>query len=220
MYNFFSKAGITPGAVHSDGAYGNEENMSYLKEEGIDNYLKYWSYRRENINKWHQEQVRREDFEYEQEFDRYRCLKGNYLCFTEKKEKISTTGYKKTVKIYKADVDGCRNCPFKGNCTKAENKVIEVSEKFEKLKNEARENLRSEKGKELRRRRGFEVETVFGDKKENNGRRRFLLRGKAKVLIESGIYYTSHNLRKLYSKIFKIMIDECLKGQMVIDYAT
>jgi hypothetical protein len=109
------------------------------------------------------------------------------------------------VRQYKALEQDCGVCPFKDSCTKAESRGIEISEKYEQLKAEARMNLESERGQELRRRRGFEVETVFGDKKENNFRRRFYLRGKAKVLIESGIYYTSHNLRKLYKIILRMI---------------
>jgi hypothetical protein len=164
--------------------------MSYLKEEGIGNYLKYGTYQCEKSAKWHKEKVRREDFSYEQEHDRYRCVNGKYLFFIEEKEIILPSGYKKTVRNYKALERDCNGCPFKESCTKAENRGIEVSEKYERLKDEARMNLDSERGQNLRKRRGFEVETVFGDKKENNWRRRFYLRGKAKVLIESGIYYT------------------------------
>jgi transposase len=209
---------VVPEVIHTDGAYGNEENMSYLEEEGIGNYLKYGTYQREKSKKWHQEKVRREDFIYEQENDRYRCVNGKYLCFTEEKEITRSSGYKKRVRQYKALEQDCSRCPFKGSCTKGKSRGIEISEKYERLKNEARNNLDSERGKELRRRRGFEVETVFGDRKENNQRRRFLLRGKAKVLIESGIYYTSHNLRKLYRIILRMIIEGFRNNQMAIDY--
>lgn len=193
--------GENPYLVHTDGAYGSEENMAYLEEEEIGNYLKYSTYRREKSTKWHQEQVRKEDFHYEQEHDRYRCPRGNYLHFCYEREKTTVSGYRRKVRRYQASEQDCIKCPFKPFCTTTDRRGIDVSPTYERLKEQARNNLESEKGKDLRRRRGFEVESVFGDKKENNQRRRFLLRGRKRVLIESGIYYTSHNLRKLYGKI-------------------
>ena len=85
--------GSLPGLVHSDGAYGNEENMSYLEEDGIGNYLKYNTYRREKSRKWYREGVRKESFLYEKEYDRYRCPHGAYLDFTEERERTTNSGY-------------------------------------------------------------------------------------------------------------------------------
>lgn len=209
---------IVPGVIHADGAYGNEENMSYLEEKEIGNYLKYGTYRCEKSRKWHQGKVRKEDFLYEQEYDRYRCVNGKYLYFEEENERVLGSGYKKTVRTYKALEQDCSGCVFKEACTKGKSRGIEISEKYERLKDRARSNLDSEKGQELRHRRGYEVETVFGDKKENNFRRRFYLRGKAKVLIECGIYYTAHNLRKLYWIILKMMMEGIRGYQMTIEY--
>ena len=70
--------------------------------------------------------------------------------------------------------------------------------KGERLKQQAKENLNSEKGKELRDRRGNEIESVFGDGKMNKCKGSYLLRGLVKVNIEAGLYYISHNLRKLH----------------------
>jgi len=72
-----------------------------------------------------------------------------------------------------------------------------LSWKGELLKQQARENLNSDKGKELRKRRGNEIESVFGDGKLNKNKDRYLLRGLSKVNIEAGLYYISHNLRKI-----------------------
>ena len=65
------------------------------------------------------------------------------------------------------------------------------------LAKQLRENLESDKGKDLRKRRGNEIESVFGDGKMNKNKGRYLLRGLAKVNIEAGLYYISHNIRKI-----------------------
>ncbi|MDH4200124.1 MAG: hypothetical protein OEV66_07060 [Spirochaetia bacterium] len=46
--------------------------------------------------------------------------------------------------------------------------------------------------------------TVFGDQMNNNKKRRFLLRSLRKVDIEAGIYFSSHNIRKMYQFLMKL----------------
>ncbi len=61
--------------------------------------------------------------------------------------------------------------------------------------------LNSEFGKEIRSQRSTDVETVFGNLKQNNGFRRFLLRGLKKVTIEMGLMAIMHNIKKIKSFI-------------------
>ena len=49
----------------------------------------------------------------------------------------------------------------------------------------------------MRSLRPIEVESVFGDIKNNFGVRRFMLRGLEKVTIEWGLYSITHNMRKM-----------------------
>jgi hypothetical protein len=57
--------------------------------------------------------------------------------------------------------------------------------------------MQTEKGKGKMRQRGHDVETVFGDIKQNQQFRRFHLRGIEKVTIEITIVAIVHNLRKM-----------------------
>jgi len=68
-------------------------------------------------------------------------------------------------------------------------------------KKEAFENLTSETGIKLRKQRGVDVETIFGDLKQNLKLRRFLLRGIFKVRLEFGLYSLAHNLKKMHKII-------------------
>ncbi len=65
-----------------------------------------------------------------------------------------------------------------------------------RYKERAREKLRSEEGRELSVRRMTEVESVFGQIKNNRGFRRFLLRSLPKVSLEVGRHSLAHNLLK------------------------
>lgn len=71
--------------------------------------------------------------------------------------------------------------------------------KLMEYRRQARENLTSETGIALRKKRSVDVETVFGNIKQNMRFRRFHLRGLAKVNTEWGLVCIAHNMRKLAS---------------------
>ena len=64
------------------------------------------------------------------------------------------------------------------------------------LRTQAHELLTSERGVQLRKRRCHDTETVFAQLKHNKGFKRFNLRGKDKVEIETGSLAIAHNLKK------------------------
>jgi len=88
--------------------------------------------------------------------------------------------------------------------TKAKgNRVIQRNERWLRLKEKAKRILGDERYKELRKQRSVEVETVFGQIKGNQGYRRFLLRGTAKVSTEWGLLVLGYNLKQLFRAIHK-----------------
>jgi hypothetical protein len=56
--------------------------------------------------------------------------------------------------------------------------------------------LNSEQGIQKRKKRCWDVESVFGNIKQNHRFRRFMLKGKEKVEIEWGLLAIAQNLRK------------------------
>jgi hypothetical protein len=59
--------------------------------------------------------------------------------------KKTATGFKQTLKRYQAK--SCENCPMRGACHKSkENRIIEVNENLNRLKQKAFEKLNSEEG--------------------------------------------------------------------------
>lgn len=78
-----------------------------------------------------------------------------------------------------------------------ENKLTRITDpKIKKLYTKAHNMLNSERGTHLRKQRSHDVETVFAQLKHNKGFRRFNLRGKEKVEIETGLLALAHNLKK------------------------
>ena len=109
--------------------------------------------------------------------------------------KKTTTGFKQTLTRYQAK--NCENCPIRAVCHKSkENRIIEVNENLNRLKQNAFEKLNSEEGIQRRKKRCYDVEPVFGNIKQNHGFRRFMLRGIEKVGIEWGLIAIAQNIRK------------------------
>ena len=104
--------------------------------------------------------------------------------------------------MYQCEKGLCKYCRLKKKCLSSKNKTstrtLQFSWLAERLKDQARQNLDSDKGKELRKRRANEVESVFGDEKLNKLKRRYHLRGIKKVRLEAGLYYVSHNIRRIH----------------------
>ena len=189
--------GKMPKNAHGDAAYGNEENWSFLKEKNINNFLKYGTYRKEKSEKWRNEKFRLNDFLFNSHKDEFICKNDKRLSLVDEFDETTATGYVRHMKQYRAPEGVCTHCPFRALCTKSNARTLDVSWNGEKLKQQARENLESDKGKELRKRRGNEIESIFGDGKMNKNKGRYLLRGLKKVSIEAGLYYMSHNIRKI-----------------------
>ena len=197
MEGTIDNLGKIPENANSDAAYGNEENHGFLEENDINNFLKYSLYHKEKSKKWREKSLRLADFIYDKNKDEFICKNNAKLSLVDKFEEATRTGYIRSIKQYRAPEGVCLSCPFRALCTKSKARTLDVSWKGERLKLQARENLESEKGKELRKRRGNEVESVFGDEKLNKSKGRYLLRGLAKVNVEAGLYYVSHNFRKI-----------------------
>lgn len=199
MEGVIENLGKAPENANSDGAYGNEENHAFLEEKKIGNFLKFNSYHKEKSKAWREKMFRLEDFTYDEDKDEFTCRNSVTFSFLEAQERKTKTGYLQKFKLYKVPEDACVKCPFRDKCTKSNTRTLQVSWNAERLKKQARENLNSDKGKELRKRRGNEVESVFGEQKLNKLKRRYHLRGLLKVNIEAGLYYISHNLKKLHT---------------------
>jgi len=87
---------------------------------------------------------------------------------------------------------------MRGPCHKGnENRIIQPNPQLIRYKNQIREKQNSEKGKQDRSQRPTDVEAVFGNIKNNQNFRRFMLRGIKKVEIEAGLLTLAHNLRKM-----------------------
>jgi transposase len=187
-----------PQHIIADSIFGTEENSELLEQKGIDNYMKFPLYRKEQTRKYKTNPFNKDNFSYDQQSDTYTCPDNRQLSFKGIRKDKNRNGFISESRLY--ECEDCHGCPFAERCKKSidNNRTILVNENLERYKELMRTNLSTQKGDKLKRKRGYEVESCFGDLKSNQGFRRFGLRGKEKVKTEAGILMISHNLRKIH----------------------
>lgn len=188
--------GKAPKVVIADAGYGSEENYALLEKKEVVAFVKYGMFDKgQNENHNSKYPFSANKLFYNQEQDCCICPMGQQMSCTGTSKRKTSTGFEQTVKRYQAR--NCANCPLNGACHKSKgDRIIEVNENLNRLKQKAHELLNTEEGIERRKKRCFDVEPTFGNIKQNHGFRRFLLRGKEKVEIEWGLIAIAQNLRK------------------------
>ena len=189
--------------VTADSGYCSEKNLLYLKEKGIESYIKLQDHEKrktrayaEDISKYYNMRV--EVFEDEQF---YICHDGRELRHirTETKEQ---NGYTQTFEVYGcADCSGCEHkarCLYKYNAEKdtERNKVMKINEQWDELREKSHANIQSERGILKRQTRSIQTEGHFGDIKENENFRRFNYRSADKVYKAFMLYAIGRNINK------------------------
>jgi transposase len=196
LQSYHDKYAHYPDLAVADAGYGSAENYEFLDKNGIESFVKYNYFHKEQSRKFKLDISRVENLYYNATDDYYICPMGQKMQAVGKAWRESELGYKYEVVYYQAK--NCSSCPLNGACHKQKgNRRIEVNKKLNLYKQKTRENLMSDEGRVLRGRRCTEVEQTFGQIKWNKKFNRFLLRSLPKVSIEIGLIAIAHNLQKL-----------------------
>lgn len=185
--------------IVADAGYGSQENYELMEGKGIEAYVKYNYFHKEQKRKQQQNPFLVQNLFYNHEKDFFVCPMGQKMNCIGTGKRNSAKGYEAKVSYYQAQ--NCQGCPLRSLCHNSKtNRRIEVNHRLNALKFKAKERLNSEKGKQHRSKRPIEVEAVFGQLKSNNKFTRFTLKGFEKIQIEFGLMALAHNLRKLRAK--------------------
>lgn len=189
--------GKYPEKTPADAGYGSYDNYSYCKEHGIELYMKYSGYRKEQ-----------EKLSDKNRFKSYRMKPnedGEILCpaghvFTLEWEKTNTKGrYPRTIKFYRNE--HCEGCPFRAQCTRSRNgRTLMYTKKLDMYQKEVRENLETAEGKELMKQRSIQSEGIFGQIKQDYEYDRLWRRGETGVKLEILLVSMGHNLRRYHNR--------------------
>jgi len=186
-------------AVVADSGYGSEENYDYLEKEGIEPYVKYSYFHKEQKRAFQNNAYLSDNLYYNTQGDYFICPMGQHMTLVGQYTKTNPSGYESCIKRYAAA--NCKGCPLKGQCHKAKgNRTLEVNHNLRRQKQKAREKLLSDKGLEHRSKRPIEPEAVFGQIKYNKGFNRFKLRGMDGINLEFGLIAIAFNLSKMARK--------------------
>jgi hypothetical protein len=185
--------------IVADAGYGSEQNYEMLEKKGIEGYVKYNYFHKEQKRSIKNDPFLVQNLYYNQGQDFYVCPMGQRMQKVSTSTRITDNGYKSQVSHYPAI--RCEGCPLRGMCHQAKtDRIIQVNHRLKELKATAKQRLTSEKGLVHRSKRPVEVEAVFGQMKSNNKFNRFTMRGLPKVELEFLLMALGHNLRKMVSK--------------------
>lgn len=203
FYNsFLNRYGRLPQVGVADSGYGSEENYRFMEEAGIEAYVKYNWFHREQRMHYEPSPFSPHSLYYNADEDYYVCPMGQHM------ERVGTnlskteSGYVTESALYKAR--RCEGCPLRGSCFKGKaDRVIEVNHNLNEYRRKARERLTSEEGIRHRGRRCIEPEAVFGQAKYNMAYKRFRHFGLDKVTMDLAFFAIAFNIKKMCSRAAK-----------------
>ena len=200
--SYFGRYGRFPLADVADSGYGSEENYRFMEEAGIEAYVKYNMFHKEQRMHCQPSPFSPQAMFYNSKEDYYVCPMGQHLTRTGTAQSKTESGYVAEISRYKAQ--RCQGCPLRGSCFKAKgDRVIEVNRRLNEYRRKARERLTSEEGIKHRGRRCIEPEAVFGQMKYNMAYKRFRHFGMDKVKMDFAFFAIAFNLKKMCSKMAK-----------------
>lgn len=181
--------GSYPRAVCADAGYGGIQNYSFLKRNGIGNYVK--------TNTWEGEASGKRPAYYRiDENGEIVCLSGRKAV---RKEMPSRHPKKPNSDFY--EIKSCRNCQYSLYCKKnlkkkRRNRIFEINREFLEEKKKAFDNLLSPRGIEMRINRSIQIEGTFGIIKQDMRYERIRRCGMKKVGMEIMMTFLGLNIRK------------------------
>lgn len=188
-----------PDKAVADSGYGSEENYEFMEANGIEPFVKYNYFHKEQKRSFRNNGFHAQNLYYNAQNDYFVCPMGQHMDRVGTAKRKSDSGYASTLSVYQAK--NCRGCPLKCLCHNAEgNRRIEVNHNLNRHKHKARELLTSQEGLLHRSRRPIEPEAVFGQTKANKHYYRFRHFGKDKVMMDFAIYAIAFNIGKVYRK--------------------
>ena len=199
--SFMERYGHFPSEEIADSGYGFEENYRFMEENGIEAFVKYNFFHKEQRPRYVADPFRQESLYYNREEDYYVCPMGQHMKRIGVRHSKTESGYVSESVRYRAV--RCEGCPLRCMCfrSKAQRRTIEVNHRLTEYRKKARERLTSEKGIRHRGLRCIEPEAVFGQIKYDMAYKRFRHFGKDKVTMDFAFFAIAFNIKKMCAKI-------------------
>ena len=201
--SFSSRYSRMASEICADSGYGSEENYAFMEANGMEAYVKYNYFHKEQKRDFRNDIFRLENLYYNAEKDYFVCPMGQHMERVGTKHERTEGGYVAVSAVYRAQ--RCDGCPLRWGCHKRRQGEREMTANHLLLeyRRKARERLTSEKGLEHRSKRPIEPEAVFGQIKYNMQYKRFRHFGKDKVTMDFAFFAMAFNLKKMAAKMPK-----------------
>ena len=201
--SFHSRYSRVPREVCADSGYGSEENYAFMEAGGMEAYVKYNYFHKEQKRDFRNDIFRLENLYYNAEEDYFVCPMGQHMARVGTKHERTEGGYVAVSAVYRTR--RCEGCPLRWGCHKRKQGEREVMANHLLLeyRRKARERLTSEKGLEHRSKRPIEPEAVFGQMKYDMNYKRFRHFGKEKVTMDFAFFAIAFNIKKMAAKMAK-----------------
>lgn len=193
-----ASTGKLPEKMTMDNGYFSGENLQELEAKEVDSYIACGREKTEDHIALEQSdrQIKKTDFDYDEEKDCYVCPQGKLLPLI--------TAKKDGTKIYQATRKDCEQCPYQQRCCqskKGEARTIRT-DSHESLRRAMFDKMQASESQQIYNRRKVIVEPAIGQIK-NTGFRQFSVRGSPKVSGEFSLICAVHNFSKIVRAIYK-----------------
>lgn len=118
LENVKADLGKLPKTIIADAGYGGEENYEYLEGGQLESVVKYSTYHKDKSKKWQQDISKLDYWHYVEAEDTWMCAVRRKLLFCYKSKGMTESGYDVRKRHYRSE--GCKDCPLKEACTKAQ----------------------------------------------------------------------------------------------------
>ena len=201
--SFSSRYSRMASEICADSGYGSEENYAFMEANGMEAYVKYNYFHKEQKRDFRNDIFRLENLYYNAEEDYFVCPMGQHMDRVGTKHERTEGGYVAVSAVYRAQ--RCDGCPLRWGCHKRRQGEREMTANHQLLeyRRKARERLTSEKGLEHRSKRPIEPEAVFGQMKYDMNYKRFRHFGKDKVTMDFAFFAIAFNIKKMAAKMPK-----------------
>ena len=144
------------------------------------------------------QQIPRDEFEWDEAEQCYRCPQGHRLNYQGRNRKPRHSGRELWEYRYRCDPGHCGTCPLAEKCLRPSSRCRMVKRlEGQDLLDAQRAKMATEEAQSRYKLRGQTVELAYADSKGNRDLTRFHGRGPARALTETGLMVLAQNLRRL-----------------------
>ena len=205
MEKFRDWYGHYPKYPVADAGYGSYNNYLYCEEHGMEKYMKFTMYKKENEDsKYHNDPYRAVNFGRDSDGN-LRCPGGKTFLF-KYNQHVYRNKYGRTEEVY--ECESCEGCQHKNECCPrtSGNRTIRINRELTSFHEEVIANLNTVHGALLRMNRSIQAEGTFGILKWDKAYKRLFRRGQKNAILELTLISCGFNLYKYHNKKQRITL--------------